>query len=180
MISVYRILTDPNTYQSLMAEEPADYVHFPWDGTSLIDNWNPFPVYIPQPTLKEPDFFNFAFTTLFAASEDLVKKLSLFFNQSCEALKVYLEDASYYALNVVYILNALDKKRSEFNPLFPQQVVKYQFKKNRFNHSLFRLYETREILCVEGRMAPEEEFKGFVEMNNLTGLKFQKIWSENT
>ncbi len=151
---------------------------YPFDGYSLKDCWKPpRNVYSPYPLMIAGDFWWFASCNTLAATKKTAELIMPVLAASCELLPLSCNRRKLFALNVTYVVNCLDKKKSRL--ALPHLIVEYAFRPKRLGVSLFKIPETRkmEILCVEGAAAPLDEFKGAVEHYGLTGLRFEKLWS---
>src|SRR5262249_42527274 len=106
-------------------------------------------------------------------------KIVSFLDQSCEPLPVECETEQFLICNVTCVVNALDKSRTIYDGPLPYHIEQYAFHPHRFEYSVFKILETAmtEVLCVEGLVDPNDEFKGTVERERLTGLRFMEIWS---
>jgi hypothetical protein len=179
MLTVYRVIPNPTTFQEIGVDDIPSLMKIPFDGTPLRTTWVPLDVYSPHPTLPEGDFWGcFGNNAIFAVTEGGGQLLVTFLDQSCEGLPVMLDARRLLICNVIHIVNCLDTAKSEHKPGIPGWVTKYAFHGNRFEYSLFKLPETRrsEVLCVEGLAAPEDEFRGTVEKHGLRGLIFKEVW----
>lgn len=188
MATVYRVLADPQEYQELRAANVDDEARYRFDGTPLIDIWDPPVVYFPHPTMKEPDFWScFCKRSIFGITADVAEKIVAFLDQSCELLPLSCElpplcgaNREISLCNVTNVVNCLDSRKSTQVPDIPWWFTEYVFHPDRFEYSLFKIPQTRmtELLCVEGLVARSDEFKGTVERLGLTGLRFQKLWTD--
>jgi hypothetical protein len=186
MITVYRVLPDAH-YQRF---EPVDTeaalklrrTKWRFDGTTIGKDWRPPEVYVQQPLLLKPDIWGtFAGSHVLAFGDKAADVLQLFLDQAGEQLPLYHEGRKLVLLNVTYVLNCLDARKSKYDPDLPHMIDKYVFQPERLEYSLFKIPETRmsELLAVEGLAAPSDEFKAMVEQEGLTGLQFQKMWSSD-
>jgi hypothetical protein len=82
-------------------------------------------------------------------------------------------------------MNCLDENKTEW--VLGQtsgkriRIKEYHFHRNRLpQSSIFKIPETSagEILCSTGIQDAEDEFKTQVEALSLSGLKFERLWSD--
>jgi hypothetical protein len=178
MISVYRVMPDVDKYQYLLSEDfDRDYL---LDGMPKGKSWKSFKMYSLKPLRPAPYFWDcFLYGNMIAVEGRELEPIRGFVDQSCELLPLSFGRKKMSLLNVVEVVDVLDKKRSKFVDEDRDSLDKYAFLSKRFTHSLFKIPETRrsEVLCVEGLCDPQDEFKGSVEALGLTGLRFHKLWS---
>lgn len=182
MPTVYRVNPD----RGCQALDPVDQNAFAketekswkFDGYPVKDAWRPLEVYVREVTLKKPDIYELFRTLAFEPEAARVVQLCL--DQSCEQLLLPFEGRDLIVANVTYVIDVLDKKKSEYDPTFPHIIEKFVFHKERLDNSLFSIPETRVngiIYTVEGIDDPDREFKPLVEKHKLKGLKFREIYS---
>jgi hypothetical protein len=115
----------------------------------------------------------------FVFEDQAAANVQLCLDQAGQQFKLPFEGRKLIVLNVTYVIDCLDKKKSEQEPGVPQMIHKYVFHADRLDYSLFKIPETRhgQILTVEGLASPNDEFKPLVEKYGLKGLRFEKLWS---
>ena len=91
-------------------------------------------------------------------------------------IAVRFNDTAYHAINVLKILDCLDHERSEFTYFKSTggifSIRKFEFKPDCIGETpIFKLPILNSISTYV-----TDEFKQLVEDNNLTGLKFYKVW----
>lgn len=180
MPTVYRVLPE-NNFQDL---EPEDYEAFSaarkttwkFDGKSVGGRWKPLEVYVRETTLKKPDVYALMHT--FAFEEAAAKKVQVCLGPSCEQFRLPFEDRHLILINVTHVIDALDKKKSVFDPDLPHVIDAYAFRADRLDHSLFKIPQTAlsDIYTVEGLGSPDEEFKPLVDKLGIKGLCFAEVW----
>lgn len=156
-------------------------------GTRQLETWEPLRVWY-DPTEFEEGLGMANFPSWSAATvvcdvkakeivreliEDHVELLPLAYYPSFEEKAIH---SNYYAINVLQILDCLDFERSEFTRFKStggiRSIVKYEFRANCIGGiPIFKLPILNSI-----RTFVTDEFKQLVEDNNLTGLKFRKVW----
>jgi hypothetical protein len=183
MPTVYRIWTD-DRFQSLESTDAHEYLDarrgsWKFDGSPVSDVWKPLEVYIRRPKLRKPDIWGIADT--FAFEDEAAAEVQLCLDQAGEQLQLPFQKRTLIVLNVTYVIDCLDKQRSNFDPDLPHIIDQYVFHSDRLDYSLFKIPETcmSEILTVEGIASPDDEFKPLVEKHRLKGLRFEKLWSND-
>jgi hypothetical protein len=116
-------------------------------------------------------------------------------DRACEVLKPILESVcefhpylpyegkSFHWMNVMETVDCLDEEKTKWRIGKSSgkrfAIEKYQFSPGRFTKStLFRLPKDSALLALAETPDPKSEFKSIVERQELTGLKFEEIWSE--
>jgi hypothetical protein len=147
-----------------------------FDGTKAKKDWKPLEVYVREPKLTKPDIWPLANT--FAMERDAAVVLQLPLDQSCEQLMLPFEHRKLIVMNVTYVLECLDTKKSKYDPDTPHHIDKFVFHADRLDYSLFKIPQNPQwIFTVEGLAAPDDEFKPLVENHGLKGVRFQEVWS---
>ena len=183
-MKVYRVRNDVNRFQYFLTETRDDEEKLRMDCSLLSENWVPPSVFIYKPMLQKGDFFNFGSSALICsprATEVLYYHLSI----AGELLPLPYKDETLTLLNVTECIDCLDinKMRNLHGGIskVPLLLKEYEFYSDRFSDSdLFKIPETHkgEILVVEGRKDPEDEFMHTVKSTGLRGLIFEKVWEQ--
>lgn len=182
MSTVYRVLTDPDEFQSVLADDVKSVMQYRFDGSAIGEAWQPPAVYSPYPTKQEGDFWGcFSNRSVFCVSEDAAPSIVTFLDQSCEVLPLPLGDRKLLMCNVTFVLNCLDEDKSRHKPGLPHWIEEYAFHPQRFEYSLFKIPQSSmsEVLCVEGLIGGDDGFKATVDRLGLRGLRFQELWSDD-
>ncbi len=180
-MTVYRVGVNDQKFQFFEADQGSNTDLF-WQnvhGTDIGADWVAPSVYIFNPKKKEGAFVGYLGGRVFAIAQatiDAAPQLQSFFEQSGELLPFTHDGRDFYIFNCTNCLNALDRKKSVITPT--GTVDKHAFLPTRFHFTLFSIPESKYLFCVEGMSAPHDEFKGYVEQQKLTGLMFEKLWSE--
>jgi len=180
MTSVFRVVADVNNYQFVATDESAFTSTYPFDGTRIGRRWTVPCAFVYNPVSALGDFLGcFWLDAVFAVHERARRQVAIFMDQACEVLPLVVDDHRLNICNVTNVVNCLDVSRSIIDE-DTNSIERYAFVASRFNYSLFKIPQSRqsEILCVEGIAAPLDEFKGRVEKLGLTGLRFQKLWTD--
>jgi hypothetical protein len=182
MPSVYRVLVSVQKYQFFETDE-ISFAEKTWSKLHVEevgDSWTPPAVYVFRPKKKEGNFIGLLGGRVFAVANETLKSypmLQTFFEQSGEILSLPHSGREFFVFNCTNCLNALDTKKAILSEA-GTTVDKYAFLPGRFHFTLFTVPESNDLLCVEGMSAASDEFKGYVEENKLTGLIFEKLWSD--
>ena len=182
MVKVYRV-SAADEFQDLHCEEYDEYAAlrdagvWAFDGRPVGKKWKPIELYAEHRNLPKPDVWGFMHTLAF--EDAAAAKVQICLDQSCEQLKLPFEKRKLIMINVIHVVECLDKKKSEFDPDLPHIIDKYVFREDRMDYSLFKIPQTarRDIYTVEGLASPDEEFKPLVEKHGLKGLHFEELWS---
>ena len=173
-MKIYIYLAHANVYNSFLTDK--EY----WQikntigrGNSLLENWEPFPV--REKMKGMPSDFPALNGPIPAFSEKAWLKLNPYIGNTVEALKLITEHGTYYAINVLDIVDALDHTNSEisFNSASGRvsRIKKYVFDKEKIKGKyLFKIPETKGL-----EVYVSEEFKKIIEAEKLEGLDFKKL-----
>lgn len=187
-MNVYRIWCDVNKFQSLEIDGEYDLKLLEattFDATSKIETWAPPSVFVLYPKLKKGNFLGL-FPGTWAVDSQAVEVLEDFFEMSGELLPLPYEQELLQVVNVTECINVLDQKHTKWHIHEPTgtkiYVESFSFHARRLgDEPLFKIPETckSNIYTIERCGDPECEFKARVEQAGLTGLIFQKIWSDS-
>ncbi len=187
---IYSIRCELNTYQALgfadadpVKRRAYQFDCRPWEG-----NWRPPELYIPNPKLKRGNFLGFQGTSGTMIADDITRwhdELAGLFEMSGELLPMPHGGENFHVVNVLNCQNCLIRELSkrELAPLGEQVGLlgRYEFYPERLPDTpLFKVPETSrwEILCIERFGDDDYEFKHMYERLGLTGLYFEKLWSD--
>jgi len=149
-----------------------------------ISNWQAPAVFSYKPKLRAGDFWGFEMLrATWATTPQATDKLREFLLMAGQPLPLPFEGKEFSVLNVTECINCLDTTKTDWihekSTGKPVRIAKYAFHSDRMSESsIFKIPETAksEILCYEGLKDSADEFKGFVEANRMTGLRFEEIW----
>jgi len=169
----FLIIPDSDIYNSLVPSNPEDWSIFDlFIGNSLADTWHPVNVEILK-AKKVGDFPSLA-NHVPVFSVRALQVLRPLLGECIEALPLACKSHNFYAINVLEVLNCLDKGKSEITWLPSGGVMfidRYVFKKSCIGEQhIFKLVEK-----VLGKPIVSETFKKIVEQANLEGLIFEEI-----
>ena len=196
-MNVYRVTTFPKPpgtkfrYYAQLSCKKSDEKFLDDDnfrGVPFPKKWRRIELFFDEPLWPRADFYNFGLTK-FVCNERARKLLASTLDPLGEFLPVTVqgEKETHYIYNITNYGGAfvdpaksvrehLDSSRTFLTfvaPAFKPSAIKKEV--------IFKISEDRgtEIYCVERSDKPgKQEFKGLVEGNNLTGLKFDFAWSE--
>ena len=69
MPTVYRVLPDPDKFQSVLADDVKFVMQYRFDGSKIGDAWKSPSVYAPFPIMQEGDFWS-CFSCTFSVTEE--------------------------------------------------------------------------------------------------------------
>ncbi|GEM_PF-2364061 len=186
MPRVWLLQVDTKNYKYLgTRNERVDIIPI-LDGSSRLDDWKPLNVrFDPYDFDNEKNIPNFISLSGFPVCDSKTKVIiQEVVGSSIEFLPlVYYTDEDtintetiYYIINPVEIVDCLDHNNSEFQYLKSgtiSKILKYSFEPDCTNNTtIFKLKEQRR-----SGIYVNDDFKQIVEENNLTGLKFKKVWA---
>lgn len=185
-MKIYKVRLDVNHYQSFLPEEEGIWKSkiLQMDCTPKADRWQPPKIYVVNPARPRGNFFRLC-SGAFVADSEATEKLRDLLEMAGELLPLEHKGENVSLLNVTECMNALDEERTEWElgktTGAKIRILRYAFKPNRLpESSIFKIPETAkgEVLAIEGRSDPEDEFKFRVERGNLKGLLFDELWSD--
>jgi hypothetical protein len=188
---VWKIVPDFK-FKSYLASDPnqvslseVQYASNLMSCASMSENWRPLKLYSESPKLKHGNFarcWGGGFLIDRNARDILERKL----DGVCEFLPfLEYEGDTLHLLNVVSCTDCLDHlrtKRAVDSETGAQltMIQKYEFIPEQLTHSLlFKLPRRIGLFTVSGQKNASDEFKALIESERLTGLKFEKIWSND-
>jgi hypothetical protein len=154
------------------------------DCTRRKDTWSPPEVFIYKPFLKKGHFFNFS-SGILISNPEATEIVGGHLEAAGELLPLPYREEIYTLLNVTECIDCLHQESTKWHIGRTTGkrigIDKYAFYSDRFSESdLFKIPETfrGEILYVEGKKAFEDSFRYVVESNDLQGLLFTELWSD--
>jgi hypothetical protein len=181
MVSVYKIWADDGYQELGVVDENAfsreSERSWKFQGEPAEDKFVPLEVYVRRTSLKKPDIWE-VFRT-FGFEKNALGILSLPLEKAGELFDIPLEKRKLTILNCTYVIDCLDLEKAKFDPATPWIIDEFAFHANRLDYSLFKIPQNTKILfAVEGLASPDDEFKPLVEKHKLTGIRFEKLWSD--
>ena len=147
------------------------------DGTPELATWEPRHVwYHPLNFSKDKGAANFpswsGTTVCDAEAKQVIHDLIDDYVEFLPLLSPTIPDTEYHVINILTTLDCLDSEKTEFGYFGSFKTIeKYVFKSHCIGETpIFKLPISRVKLFVT------DAFKQLVEDNNLTGLKFRKVW----
>ena len=188
-MTIYSVRNDVKTYRYVLPTDAETTRQEPllFDCERLLEGWKPPEVFVCEPKLKRGNFMGVGMGGPFACDEQTRyhDEMAQLLEMSGELLPLPLENNTWYIMNVLECINALDREHSEWHPSMQTMKIggpkKCVFHANRVPETpLFKIPETSrgEILCAENAYDPAYEFKRMYEHLGLTGLRFEKLWSD--
>lgn len=177
-MKIYEIVPDPDVYDSLYYVNDNDYRivdHFlgyrPYDKAP--ETWKPIPVAIEKMD-KQGEFPSLSTARVF--SSKALQILKPLIEKSVEFLPLQCDLGEFVMLKPTSI-DCLDYERAKVKRFSSSDrvmnVLSYAFKSGSINDkNIFKIPEAR------ARVFVSQEFKDYVEKNNLEGLIFREIYSE--
>lgn len=191
-MKVYTVYTNYDKYQSFMNDLTVEEIEkdlttiYHFDGIRRVDIWKqPRGLYIANPMDEKGDFFHLSCEI--AMNQKAYSVLKEIMDASCELLPFTYENETYYAINVLNVIDCYDYKKGVYDYLEDGtkskndiwSIKKYAFNPNNFNDkSLFKddIFKV-STFTYEGFLPnPEKEFKYLYEKHGLKGLTFRLLW----
>jgi hypothetical protein len=182
----------PNPYQYLMLNtdglKPEElglykYQRFRFEGMPYDEKtWVAPPMDLMQPLRPAPDIWYLANSGAFGAGPKAFDCLSSFIVQAGQFLPLIFRQHTIQICNILESAECIDEDRSEWRirPNGPTSLKRPFFIPDKIPAStLFKIPEIpADIYVWEETGEPDDEFKACVEINGLTGLMFEPVWSE--
>ena len=154
------------------------------NGEPLLASWRQMPLFPADPERKVGNFSH-CWDGGLILDENACSVLKPILKATVEFLPLqrYKKNA-YYLLNVLACLNCLDEERTKWR-IGKQHgarigIAEYQFVPSSLEGAtLFRVPRKSALFAVVGTRSGEPEFKTVVERQGLTGLSFERVWSES-
>jgi hypothetical protein len=180
MATVYRVEADFLRFRSFTFAHISYFARqYHYTCQRLKNRWrNPKGTALVPKDLRRGDFAGVYGREPFAIDMKTAHLISRFVEQSCELLPLLFNGQEFGILHVVHLVDCLDGRRCKRNQK-PPYVDKYHFHRTRFQNSLFKIPQTKDVetLCVQGLYPAENDFKVRVQRLRLKGLSFTKLWS---
>jgi len=110
-------------------------------------------------------------------SKKAIEILRPLIQNSVEELELRFQEAEYYGVNVIAVLNVIDYSRSKYRMYSDGKRImafqRYAFKscEELVDNNIFKIVDEPR-----GRAFVSDKFKQTVEENNLLGFKFKLVW----
>lgn len=173
-MKIWHLQSDVNNYDTLVPIKKEDWDKLLFAGNSLADNWTPVPVMINDEITPSDSPGLHPSAPIF--SEHAVETLKNLINSSVEILPLRCRKGSYYAINVIEVLDCIDYADSKFQR-FPNSNKIMLFEKYSFKPESLRDKHIFKILDESTKRAfVSDTFKERVLSTGLIGFKFVLVW----
>lgn len=149
-----------------------------FDGRSHLKEWKSIPVkrMEPERNLELSDAPGFIIPVF---SKTALKYLKPLIEPNVEILPLEFEEEEYYGINVITVVDGIDYEKSIYKTFRDGKRIlafkKYSFLPNKIEGiPIFKIPDERTRYCFVS-----DEFKDRVEINKLTGFKFELVWDSN-
>jgi hypothetical protein len=185
-MNIYRVIHDVDTYQTFIPADESVYDTdaLRFEGKSKIETWEDLEVVTLNPLMPSSNFPYLTAGTIVCDNVAL-DKLYKFFELAGEMLPITNEGTTYYLLNILECTNMLNKAETEWETE-PNKGTKLWINKHSFYpdrvlaSTLFKIPETcrGDVLTYADAINPDDEFYYQYQKSGLTGLLFEKLWSD--
>ena len=181
-MAVYRLRLDSQSYRKVTPLDSAG-ASLVFAGRSIDDPVAPIRCRFQHRERPRADFMSFKPGTVVASAKMIDDHFAIW--EGCEFVALDIEGQAYYAVNVVHVVNALDRERScpASAPLLTAEMTAYVFRPKRlWPPQIFKLPETsaNEILAASSPDSdPMDDLVAVCRQAGLTGLKFQRLWVDD-
>lgn len=181
-MDVYKIDRDSKNCQSVETDRSTETPKSSEFKEGAISNGTAQKFYIRDPRMPRSNFYSFGRNLVFDQLAYCV--LQSIFEKAGEIRPMNVEGVdNLYILNPLARIDALDKHNSE--PFVSRTGEKYGVKRYAFHTSAFSdsslfwltTHASGPAFSYIGKLDPEEEFIGRYRLHNLTGLRFEHMWS---
>jgi hypothetical protein len=184
-MEIHKIRLDSNIYQSVVPKDDNIWKNnlLKLDAQPKLETWKTPAVYVHNPKKKRGNFFHVCSGGIVVDSIAL-EKLRDFFEMAGELLPIDNDGEILHLVNILECVNCLDDRKTQWilgkTTGAKIDIKKYEFYPDRISEStLFKIPETAagEVLATSRIKDPEDEFKSVVDREGLTGILFEKLWS---
>jgi hypothetical protein len=180
---VYLIEWDLERFQAYVYDLPDDELslehHMLFDGRSVLERWEPLPIYSDQTHLDRPDIWYHTATSLPVMSHAVVDALEPFVSEAGELLPLVESGTSetVYMLNILKVTDAIEAGAySRENRSFCPKFIDHRLPEGGF---FFLPQSFSKLFCVE-RYGDEDTLRRRVENLGLQGMEFALVWSTSS
>jgi len=172
-MKVYKIDSGGSAFKRIapIVHDRPQYEYF--NGQPLLANWQPMDVHDVRPDKEDFDLSIFmGFGAIIVTREAKEKLRHIFDAGGVELLPLPFEDKIY---NIVNVIELIDRPA--------HSSEKYAFLADRITKPLFKIKVTTSIspiYMVERTADPNKEFKAAVQHYGLRGIRFEKVWTDQT
>jgi hypothetical protein len=188
-ITFYSVRPDPDDFQYFLFEDDRmlDDDRYAFDGRPKAKMWVPPAVVSFQPKLPEADFWSFGLggtgATFAVRPEALRGPVVDHLKGVGELLPLPYKGREFGVVNITECIDALDADASTWltypETQEPFRVERPVFRLDRLGGTLFKVPETsfEAMYCWEDSKNAQDQFKGVVEREGLSGLVFERLYS---
>ncbi|MCL2117221.1 MAG: hypothetical protein FWH27_02220 [Planctomycetaceae bacterium] len=191
-MKIYAIDFDVSDYQDFMFDDEAPEDEtlveklFEFEFARLPNDWRLPSVFIPEPKLLKPNFFNVvnAAPNCMIIDEYALDKTLTVLEMSGQLFKFKYKNEKFTFFRPKHCYDCLDDENTVWKEK-RMGIIKHVFNKNRItlthDSPIFTIPELNSstMYLADGVMSDEEEeFKYCIEKYNLKGLVLQEIWSD--
>jgi hypothetical protein len=176
-LSVYRLLTDTERYCSFaLADESKNGIYHAFDGRSHWSSWEPLVITAADESDDDAELADFALLgTIPMVSARAAEVLHEVTASTCELLPLVFARDTYFALNVLTVVDALDEERSRltrFSDGAVMSVEDFVFVPKRLERAL--IFRIPQLLRAFVFVTPQ--LVDVVRTARLTGFRFKRVW----
>lgn len=184
-MSIFKIEINANLVRRIIFEGDRLLERIIFDGQEKTTFWDENNWSIDNPKIKETNFINFGNSGALVFDQKVYDSdLYAILERAGEILPIKIKTQTYYALNILNVVNCLDKTLTQweyYDNGSPFRINKYHFKTKKMSESLiFKIPERNktEIFCCSLPENPEKQFYAMYQKLKFTGLNFEEIYSE--
>jgi hypothetical protein len=148
-----------------------------FEGNAFGNKWHPVRVRIVREQDTVSGDFPYWSAGILVCVEKALEVIRSLIAESVEFLPLECSEGHFYALNVIEVVDCLDRSNSEFTYFKSgsiKRILRWVFKTNCINdRHIFKIPERRG-----GMIFVSNVFKRVIQENNLKGLEFSKVWED--
>ncbi len=189
MITIYKIKSDYTGHTLTPVDHSVLLVNDSFRLKRMRPGWNKPSFYVHDPVqTRDTDFYHVRTGTFAFKKSAYESDLGEILEHCAEILPAIREDTKeeFYILNPLACYNCLNTEKAKFRTTPDGKVVvqifDYVFHPERIGgESVFKIPGTylTELYVSSGIVGPSDEFFHAYHEGGYTGLKFEKVWSEN-
>jgi len=183
-MEVYKVI--PASYSALLPRNPEEYQNVlgtgAFTGRPMVAHWRPLELEFTDPQQLSTDFFYFGLGAI-AFPQRTLDVFASTFERAGELLPFTIGGTTYHALNVLRRVNCLDVTLSHVKRLSNGKILKidrYIFHPPSVaGEDLFLISEeVSTLFAVLDITDPSPSFFRSYHERGMTGLTFQKVWTD--
>lgn len=178
-MNIWRVENDYDNFKEIGFVEESDWEYFnqyEYDGHSLKSEWRLMEVEIEKSKKELGDIPGLG-ADYIVVNDKALKAIVDVAKNFIEILPLKCKEETYNLINILRVVDCLDLEKTKYK-LFKacdeiQSIQKYSLKKEMVeNEVIFKMDK-----YITGYIFVTDIFKKTIEENNISGLKFTKIWS---